>query len=122
MATVLITILSPYREIDVEVPAEVPVTELIAPLLTLCVPFTGVGQLPVGDTWRIGRRGDAPFPVTKSLVDCSVLDGTRLLMREVADWQSEQERERRPEPDIADASRAGGIEIRWNREGLLPGS
>jgi len=79
MHPLLITIIiGPQRRVDLQVPGEVLVSDLISALLATYGPFTTNEP----SRWRLGLlNAVTPLPATSSLLDAGVLDGAVLALR-----------------------------------------
>lgn len=85
--TVLVTVQGPDRRIDVDLPLDRAVGDLVPELLQALVP-TG-GGAPDPRVWALGPKGSRPFVPAAKLADCGVLDGSVLELKESAAWQEE---------------------------------
>jgi type VII secretion integral membrane protein EccD len=97
-----VTVLAPRATVDVALPADVPVAELVPMMLDLVgEPVFGVRPMP----WRLSGAAGAPLPPSASLAELGVPDGE--LLRLAPDAPA-------PPPPVFDdpvdalASRAGG--------------
>ena len=120
MQTVLLTLVGPTSQIDLKLPAEVPIRELLPKLLELCgAPYAlESAQLQ----WRLViPTKNVALPPTHSLLACGVVDGAILLLQNNASFVAQpyqaqtraQDLSFRPQalPPSADT---GGIGVRWN--------
>jgi WXG100 protein secretion system (Wss), protein YukD len=97
MAALLVTVVGDRRRLDLVVPAEVPVADLLAPLAALLAadppatgadpPATGAGAGPPAGSggfrpggWRLGPAGGEPLPPERSLAAGGVGDGAVLVL------------------------------------------
>jgi len=85
---ILITLVISEKSIDLEVPGEIPIGELI---LNLCeiLCFQSL-DTPPGDSllWGLGLlNADSPLDVSCSLSDYGVVDGTALLLQDMNSWE-----------------------------------
>jgi hypothetical protein len=115
MQTVLITIISPARRIDLKLPSEVPMGDLLPKILEMC----GLRQVRIDPTlWRlvIPKRNLA-LPPARSLRDCGVVDGAILYLQDSAAFLARQQEAMastfQPRVLKPDAS-TGGIGVKWN--------
>lgn len=115
MQTVLLTLIGPTRQIDLRLPAEVPIGELLPILLDLCGPQAS----PHGPVWcLVLPTHRMVLPPTHSLHACGVVDGAILLL------QPNQPAFVAPQPQASSPSfhpqgllpsaETGGIGVRWN--------
>src|SRR5690348_13531340 len=92
MRTVLVTIDSPVRGVDCEVPGDLPIRDLIPLLIDVC----GLSEMdnaqdmsvPVLE-WALRLPTGQPFAEQESLIACGVVDGMRLLLHDRASWDAE---------------------------------
>lgn len=126
MRSVLVTVDAPHESLDLELPAEVPLRELLPILLELCrLPVTppGPSGAAASSVWALGVAGLGPLPSSRSLAESEIVDGARLLLQDSLTW-------RQPRPSDTSAGvrtgaprrSASGIGVRWRRDGLLSGS
>jgi len=109
MQTVLLTIRGPDRSIDLKLPAEVPVSELMPKILELCGPGLDKDRrLFLASTGMSLNAG-------KSLNEAGVIDGSRLLLGESETSMRSQQRRSRPfnPRAIQPGEHSGGIGVRW---------
>lgn len=129
MRTVLVTIDSPERSVDCEVPGDLPITDLIPLLVDVCgLEQTNGAQDTLSSSaptqvWGLGLPAGRPFAALETVIACGVVDGMRLLLRDQASWDSELPLmhaipEHSPSVDISPSQATGGIGVRWNRDGL----
>ncbi|MGL6233782.1 MAG: type VII secretion integral membrane protein EccD [Segniliparus sp.] len=88
-----VAVLGGNAQFDVGLPAEVPVAVLIPDLVALIqtrVPNLGGegSQNEARNQWTLGRVGQAPIPLTKTLAEAGVYDGDLLILRAVAAEES----------------------------------
>lgn len=122
MATILVTVAGPEKLIDLELPGETPISDLLPLLVEVCVPRMATTQWAAADYWGLGYPESRPFSPARTLVECGVYDGEVLAFQDLGSW---------PQPPAllvgtpaGNAPPAGtpaddGIVIRWNKEGLL---
>lgn len=121
MANTLVTVFGPSGPRDLELPADVPLGQVIPLLLQECVPQV-VGTAWANPAyWGLGPLAGQPLPLEMSLNDARVLDGAGLVFQDMESWRG-------PAPVAApvaaaapasESGQAGPIGIRWNRDGLL---
>jgi hypothetical protein len=120
MKTVLITVESALRCLDLEVGAELPVRQLL-PLLLDASGIASAPQGGPGGLWLLTTQQGAVLPPESTLEQCPVFDGAHLVLRSPSGWPpppaaAEAEPARAdPEPAIRTSS---GIEVRWRQEEL----
>jgi hypothetical protein len=118
MQTVLLTLIGPTRQIDLRLPAEVPIGNLLPILLDLCGP--GVSppvSLDTSPAWCLVLPNNAILPPTHSLRACGVVDGAILLLQNPAARYVQQRRAHGPsfQPQaLLPSTETGGIGVRWN--------
>jgi hypothetical protein len=114
MQTVLITLVGPERQVDLKLPAEVPVGDLFPKLLEL-------GGLRMARSqfvqWRLvlSARGLA-LPLNRSLRDSGVVDGAVLSLQDGASFVARHQdtaQSFRPRA-IQPSANTGGIGVKWN--------
>jgi WXG100 protein secretion system (Wss), protein YukD len=89
MKTVVVTIAGPERRLDLTVPAETPIEQLMPTFMSLGV----IDEKPLnGDPVGLAPAGSPPLPPTSTLAECGVMDGALLELQPVR-------REERPEPE-----------------------
>jgi uncharacterized ubiquitin-like protein YukD len=119
MLTILLTLIGPTRQIDLRLPAEVPIGELLPILLDLCGP--GVSPHAFVDTspaWCLALpANNAILPPTHSLHACGIVDGAILLLQNPAARYVQQRpaysQSSRPRA-LLPSTETGGIGVRWN--------
>jgi hypothetical protein len=115
MQTVLLTLIGSRRQIDLQLPAEVPIDDLLPKLLELC----GPPQAQIGYTqWCLVTqdKGIILTP-THSLSEGGVVDGARLLLQEYTSVISQRQQAHAlpflPRA-LAPSAGTGGIGVKWN--------
>jgi MinD-like ATPase involved in chromosome partitioning or flagellar assembly len=88
--TVLVAIQGPDRRLNVEVPTESPVADLLPELIRV------VGGQDLGDdldkiTWGVGYAGSVPFATETTLAQQGVIDGALLTLQPLTVWQQQLE-------------------------------
>ncbi len=90
MQTFLVTLTGPQQSIDVQIPGEIPVADLLPALLPLCVPASGPVDLA---TWTLVlARSDKQLNLQQSLQEAGIGNGSTLVLRQAI--SSSQGRER----------------------------
>lgn len=123
MQTVLLTIVGPTRRIDLKLPAEISIGELLPKLLELCGPPHAPEQ--ISSQWRLVIPAQhVALPLTRSLLACGIVDGAILLFQDYASFvaqtaQQAQAQAQAPalpfHPQVLPPSaNTGGIGVRWN--------
>ncbi len=131
MRTVLVTVDTPFDSVDVDLPAEIPMRDLLPELLgVLAIPPGALGadmsQL------ALGIDGQPPFHLGRSLLDYQIVDGARLRLDRATAWSTfrqptviGQENATRPAMPAAvtpvTPATSGGVTVRWRRETFGPG-
>jgi hypothetical protein len=83
MTTLLITIATSQQSVDLEVPGDVPIGELLPALVVAC----GLSRTATADAttqWTLGPASGGPFPPNRSLIACGVVDGASLTLQDAA--------------------------------------
>jgi hypothetical protein len=81
MATLLITVDAPQQSIDLEVPGDVQISELL-PALILACGLAPVDAATSSTQWMLSPIGGNPFSPNRSLIACGVVDGARLVLQD----------------------------------------
>jgi hypothetical protein len=80
--TLLVTIHGPLKTLDLELPGDVPVGELIPLFLDICGPGKTDPQETLQAPASLQVAGSStPLPLDKSLIDADVSDGTVLMLQ-----------------------------------------
>ena len=116
MQTVLLTLIGPARRVDLKLPAETPIGELLPKMLELC----GPPQMPqmAQTQWRLVLPAkNVALPPTHSLLACGVVDGATLLLQGYASFAEQQRQTQsasfRPRA-LPAGTETGGIGVKWN--------
>jgi WXG100 protein secretion system (Wss), protein YukD len=122
MQMLFVTVIGPQRTIDLELPGDVPIKELLPTLISLC---GSPGSSPIrmdACTWGLGVA-DAPalLPVSNSLIAGKVVNGTILWLRKLSSSVSGFRQKEKFAPETIQPGTTGGIGIRWSKDGLLNG-
>jgi hypothetical protein len=78
MGSVFVTVSGPGRQVDLELPGDTPVGEIIPAVVRHCA----AEPAPWG-RWALGPLGGAPFPPGRPLSALGVLDGAELELRDL---------------------------------------
>src|SRR5258708_28208555 len=122
MQTLLVTIIGPRRTIDLEMPGEVPIKELLPIILTLCGPsgFSAPQNNP--SSWGLGVvDANIPLPASSSLSAEKIVNGNILQLQELSAWVFSRRAQKKPfmPRTIPPAPATGGIGVKWSKDGLL---
>lgn len=122
MQTLLVTIIGPRRTIDLEMPGEVPIKEMLPIILTLCGPagFSVLRNNPA--SWGLGIvDANMPLPSSSSLSAEKIVNGTILQLQELAAWAVSRhvQKAKFVPRTITPTPATGGIGIQWSKDGLL---
>ncbi len=110
MQTLLLTIISPQRSIDLKLPAETPLAELLPALVKLCISDLSASQ----STWTlIVAETHKTLDTTQSLLEAQLVDGAILVLQPQALVRVLAETMFQPE-NIVPTTESGGIGVRWN--------
>jgi MinD-like ATPase involved in chromosome partitioning or flagellar assembly len=88
--TVLIAVQGPDRRLNVEVPTESPVGDLL-PELVRVLGGQDLGEDLERPTWGLGYAGNAPFPAETTLAQQGVIDGALLTLQPLTVWRQQLE-------------------------------
>ena len=126
MKSVIVTIAGPDEKVDLTVPAETPIDQLMPTFRSLgVVDEQSLNGTPLG----LGRMGEPLLPGRSTLEECGVVDGTILQLRAVEpEEQPEPEPESRTvtyeefreEREQEDLKRRAGYPLRRTEAGLPP--
>jgi hypothetical protein len=86
--TTLVTVQGSYKTLDLQLPAEVAIRDLL-PLLLAALGMTGGDAAQdVAATWGLGRPdANLPFRAAVTLQAEGVLDGEYLILQEMTTWR-----------------------------------
>ncbi|HLG62088.1 MAG TPA: EsaB/YukD family protein [Ktedonosporobacter sp.] len=129
MQTLLVTVRGPRRSVDMELPGDIPISDLLPLLLEMCGPpgLSAVKTNNLRAAWclKLAHAGE-PLKTSLTLIDAQVLDGAVLLLQEMivlpqqaVPVQQQQSREFRPRTILPGQS-TGGIGIVWEKDELSP--
>ncbi|HEU5229962.1 MAG TPA: EsaB/YukD family protein [Ktedonobacteraceae bacterium] len=128
MQTLLVTVRGPRRSVDMELPGDIPISDLLPLLLEIC----GPPGLAAAITGHINRtpwclkavNASEPLKTSQTLIDAQVLDGAVLVLQErmavstqATQVPQQQNREFRPRTILPSQS-TGGVGVVWEREEL----
>jgi len=88
--TVLVAVQGPDRRLNVEVPTESPVGDLL-PELVRVLGGQDLGEDVDRPTWGLGYAGSAPFPAETTLAQQGVIDGALLTLQPLTVWRQQLE-------------------------------
>ena len=88
--TVLVAVQGPDRRLNVEVPTESPVGDLL-PELVRVLGGQDLGEDQERPTWGLGYAGNAPFPPESTLAQQGVIDGALLTLQPLTVWRQQLE-------------------------------
>jgi MinD-like ATPase involved in chromosome partitioning or flagellar assembly len=88
--TVLVAVQGPDRRLNVEVPTESPVGDLL-PELVRVLGGQDLGEDLDRPTWGLGYAGSAPFPAETTLAQQGVIDGALLTLQPLTVWRQQLE-------------------------------
>jgi MinD-like ATPase involved in chromosome partitioning or flagellar assembly len=81
--TVLVTVVGPEESIDLELPGDVPVGDLIPAFVEL---FALESHSNDPYVWALGPSEGPPFPKEHSLLQCGVVDGAQIFLQPHDAW------------------------------------
>lgn len=116
MQTVLLTLIGPTHRLDLKLPAEAPIAELLPKMLELCGPSHLSEAEP--SQWNLVLFGqNMILPHASSLLACGVVDGAILLLQDQATFVAAQRQAQnssfRPQA-LTPSADTGGIGVKWN--------
>lgn len=124
MQMLLITLVGPQKRLDLQVPGEMLLSDLLPPLLELCVSEGIPASRETQHTmWQLLHQ-QVPLSLDRSLIDAEVVDGALLML------QNQEEQMTQPLPPTKPTSQhftsravtpgrsTGGIGVTWSSEGL----
>ena len=120
MQTLLITLIGPQKRVDLQVPGEVPLGDLLPALLAMCVPSLAQAHTP---NWQLIHE-QRLLSIDRSLVEAGVMDGAVLVLQDVSTqmtrpMQPIAAKPRHFVPRTVTPSRStGGIGATWSHDGL----
>jgi hypothetical protein len=118
--TLLVTVQGTRRRLDIELPGDIPISDLIPLLLEMCnhpARFSASAGLNRA-AWMIYIASSAqPLRTTQTLSAAGVLDGDVLLLqaRNTSQSRSSQTRNRDSAPVIEASSQTGMIGVEWKK-------
>lgn len=117
MQTVFITLVGPVRRVDLKLPAELPIVELLPKVMELFGPRL-VHPQAMFSSWYLALPGNGgPLPSTRSLLDAGIVDGAVLFLQNGAVPAARQQQAAasafRPQA-IQPSANTGGIGVKWN--------
>lgn len=119
MQTILVTITGPGKSMDLEVPGEISLHELLPELVKLCG-SPSAGEVTGNSlSWILRLPAGAMLDARRSLIESEIMDGAVLVLQD----RQALAREQAPviqfqPPPVAPSRETGGIGIHWNKEGL----
>ncbi len=125
MQTLLITIAGPQKQVDLQVPGEVPVEDLLPALLEICVPSSVQTTTKTVTTavWQLVYK-HIPLSTNRSLVEAGVLDGAVLVLQDQAAQMTRPLQSVAAQPQhfiprtVTPSRSTGGIGVTWSNDGL----
>jgi hypothetical protein len=106
--TLLLTLQGPRRKLDLELPADVPVSDLLPLLQQVC------GTSADSDRWALSRLASGrPLQATQTLLENKVLDGEVLVLHQENVPVEPRPARRRAVPAVP--SQGGSILITWEQ-------
>jgi MinD-like ATPase involved in chromosome partitioning or flagellar assembly len=81
--TVLVTVVGPEESIDLELPGDVPVVDLIPAFVEL---FALESHSSDPYVWALGPSEGPPFPKENTLLQCGVVDGDQIFLQTREAW------------------------------------
>ncbi len=88
VSTLVVTISGPAHKVDLSVPAETPIDQLLPTFLSLGVLE---GDQANGSAYGVARAGEPALPGRSTLTECGVVDGTVLHVQELKPVEAQPE-------------------------------
>jgi hypothetical protein len=116
----LITVTGPQQSIDLQVPGELPISDLLPTLLEICYAPTEAVSTQANASWQV-IYGNKLLPLDRALSELAVPDGAILRLQNQASplvrtKPTEQPRPRQFVPrNISPGRNTGGIGVRWSK-------
>ena len=120
MQTLLITLIGPQKRVDLQVPGEVPLGDLLPALLAMCVPSSAQTHTP---NWQL-VYGQRLLATERSLVEAGVVDGAVLVLQDVSTQMTRPMQPVAAKPQgfvprtVTPSRSTGGIGVTWSNDGL----
>ena len=115
MSSVLVTVQGPEQRLELQLPAQRPISDLLPGLVEVCCG----GRAVEGSRWELGPLGGLAFDGARTLYEAGVIDGSLLHVRDAAapvlNYLNDQPREGPVNPGDLDMMVASGWE-----DSLLP--
>ncbi|MDQ2715183.1 MAG: EsaB/YukD family protein [Chloroflexota bacterium] len=115
--TLLVTVKGPRHTIDVELPGDIPISDLVPLLVEMCVPpsmsATNMRTMP----WSLrSTQAGTPLTPTLTLFEAGVLDGVELVLQRRGTPPASGPRGEQFLPQsILPSEHTGGIGITWEK-------
>ncbi|GCE06556.1 EsaB/YukD family protein [Dictyobacter aurantiacus] len=120
MQTLLVTVTGQRQSFDLELPGDIPVSELLPFLLDLCVPQKDNARQADATSWCLclAEQTTALQP-THTLIDAGIMDGAILHLQTLAALEQARKPKQPLGPrQIVPGPETGGIGVRWQRGDL----
>jgi hypothetical protein len=124
MQTLLISLIGPLQQLDIQVPGDMALSDLLPALLELCVPSeTDTAKETQLATWQLLYQ-QKPLPLERSLLDAAVVDGSLLTLQNQEEQMTQPLEPLEAAPQhfapktVTPGRTTGGIGISWTSEGL----
>jgi hypothetical protein len=107
--TALLTVRGAQSSVDLQVPVDVPIAELVPTLLVTLGMASGNRLLDAPTVWGLGRaQATAPLDAQATLRTAGILDGEELVLQAMANWHT-QHAALGAQPGAAE-----GISVTWH--------
>lgn len=120
MPMLLITVTGPQQSVDLQVPGELPISDLLPTLLEIYCASTEAVPVQANASWQI-VYGNKLLPLDRGLSELAVPDGAILRLQNQASplvraLPAEQQKPRQFVPrNISPGRNTGGIGVRWSK-------
>lgn len=120
MQTLLVTIIGQQKEFDLELPGDIPISDLLPFLLDLCGSQEETAEQQEAVLWcvRLAEQTTA-LKRTQTLIDAGILDGSVLYLQSLLSLEETQQPKKSfASKQIIPGPGTGGIGVRWSKGDL----
>jgi len=87
MDTVLVTVITPLRSLDLELDARCAIVRLLPIVVSACFALTGDAVFRHAQRWQMGNTTNGVFLPGRCLADYDVWDGTHVMLQDENYWR-----------------------------------